>query len=370
MILAIDMGNSNIVVGGLDDNKTYFEERITTDDRKTSLEYAILLKNILEIHKVKKNDIEGSIMASVVPPLNAPISSAVKKITGKKPLLVGSGMKTGLNIKMDNPKTVGGDRIVAAVAANAKYKGPIIIADMGTATTLDVVDHDGNYIGGVILPGVKVALNSLVSNTAQLPRISFDVPKRAIGKNTIECMRNGIMLGNAAMLDQPQNEQAEEAAPLTHEEELEKELEKAQETIDEQKDKYLRLSAEFDNYRKRTMKEKAELILNGGEKSLSSILPIVDDFERAIKTMETATDVSAVKEGVELIYNKFMAVLGQNGVKVIETKDQPLDTDYHEAIAVIPAPSEEQKGKILDCVQTGYTLNDKVLRHAKVVVGE
>ena len=170
--------------------------------------------------------------------------------------------------------------------------------------------------------------------------------------------------------EQPQNEQAEETAPLTHEEELEKELEKAQETIDEQKDKYLRLSAEFDNYRKRTMKEKAELILNGGEKSLSSILPIVDDFERAIKTMETATDVSAVKEGVELIYNKFMAVLGQNGVKVIETKDQPLDTDYHEAIAVIPAPSEEQKGKILDCVQTGYTLNDKVLRHAKVVVGE
>ena len=170
--------------------------------------------------------------------------------------------------------------------------------------------------------------------------------------------------------EQPQNEQAEEAAPLTHEEELEKELEKAQGTIDEQKDKYLRLSAEFDNYRKRTMKEKAELILNGGEKSLSSILPIVDDFERAIKTMETATDVSAVKEGVELIYNKFMAVLGQNGVKVIETKDQPLDTDYHEAIAVIPAPSEEQKGKILDCVQTGYTLNDKVLRHAKVVVGE
>jgi len=170
--------------------------------------------------------------------------------------------------------------------------------------------------------------------------------------------------------EQPQDEQAENAAPMTHEEELEKELETAQETIEEQKDKYLRLSAEFDNYRKRTMKEKAELILNGGEKSLSSILPVVDDFERAIKTMETATDVQAVKEGVELIYNKFMAVLGQNGVKVIETKDQPLDTDYHEAIAVIPAPSEAQKGKILDCVQTGYTLNDKVLRHAKVVVGE
>lgn len=170
--------------------------------------------------------------------------------------------------------------------------------------------------------------------------------------------------------EQPQDEQAENAAPMTHEEELEKELETAQETIEEQKDKYLRLSAEFDNYRKRTMKEKAELILNGGEKSLSSILPVVDDFERAIKTMETATDVQAVKEGVELIYNKFMATLAQNGVKVIETKDQPLNTDYHEAIAIIPAPSEAQKGKILDCVQTGYTLNDKVLRHAKVVVGE
>ena len=170
--------------------------------------------------------------------------------------------------------------------------------------------------------------------------------------------------------EQPQNDQAEEAAPLTHEEQLEKELEDAQAVIEEQKDKYLRLSAEFDNYRKRTMKEKAELILNGGEKSISSILPVIDDFERDIKTMETAKDVKAVKEGVELIYNKFMATLAQNGVKVIETKDQPLDTDYHEAIAVIPAPSEEQKGKILDCVQTGYTLNDKVIRHAKVVVGE
>ena len=162
----------------------------------------------------------------------------------------------------------------------------------------------------------------------------------------------------------------ENEAPLTEEEKLAQELEKANEQIEEQKDKYLRLSAEFDNYRKRTMKEKAELILNGGEKSISSILPVIDDFERAIKTMETAKDVKAVKEGVELIYNKFMAVMAQNGVKVIETKDQPLDTDYHEAIAVIPAPSEEQKGKILDCVQTGYTLNDKVLRHAKVVVGE
>lgn len=170
---------------------------------------------------------------------------------------------------------------------------------------------------------------------------------------------------------QPVNEEnTEDAAPLTHEDELNKELEEAQTQLADEKDKYLRLSAEFDNYRKRTMKEKAELILNGGEKSISSILPVIDDLERAVKTMGTAKDVEAVKEGVELIYNKFISILGHNGVKVIETKDQPLDTDYHEAIAVIPAPTEEQKGKILDCVQTGYTLNDKVIRHAKVVVGE
>ena len=156
----------------------------------------------------------------------------------------------------------------------------------------------------------------------------------------------------------------------TEETEQVDELTKTQEELANMKDKYLRLSAEFDNYRKRTMKEKAELILNGGEKSISSILPIVDDFERALKNMETAEDVAAVREGVELIYNKFMTVLGQNGVKVIETKEQPLNTDFHEAIAVIPAPAEELKGKILDCVQTGYTLNDKVIRHDKVVIGE
>nr|WP_325288007.1 nucleotide exchange factor GrpE [uncultured Bacteroides sp.] len=164
-----------------------------------------------------------------------------------------------------------------------------------------------------------------------------------------------------------ENAANEQAAEETNEP---NELEKLQTEMDEMKDKYLRLSAEFDNYRKRTMKEKAELILNGGEKSISSILPIVDDFERALKNMETAEDVAAVREGVELIYNKFMTILGQNGVKVIETKEQPLNTDFHEAIAVIPAPAEELKGKILDCVQTGYTLNDKVIRHAKVVVGE
>lgn len=170
--------------------------------------------------------------------------------------------------------------------------------------------------------------------------------------------------------EQENQETKQEEAPANEAEKQEQELEKAHAALEEQKDKYLRLSAEFDNYRKRTMKEKAELILNGGEKTITSILPVVDDFERALKNMESATDVAAIREGVELIYNKFMSVLGQNGVKVIETKEQALNTDFHEAIAVIPAPQEELKGKILDCVQTGYTLNDKVIRHAKVVVGE
>jgi molecular chaperone GrpE len=158
--------------------------------------------------------------------------------------------------------------------------------------------------------------------------------------------------------------------PLTKEEELEKEIERLNAQIEEDRAMYLRLSAEFDNYRKRTMKEKAELILNGGERSITSLLPVIDDLERAVKTTETATDASAIKEGIALIYNKFITILGQHGVQVIETNDRPLDTDYHEAIATTPAPSEALKGKILDTVQTGYKMNDKVIRHAKVVVGE
>ena len=168
------------------------------------------------------------------------------------------------------------------------------------------------------------------------------------------------------------NEEAagQEQPLLSPEEQLQKELEPANATIEEQKDKYLRLSAEFDNYRKRTMKEKAELILNGGERCITSILPIIDDLERALQTMQSATDVAAVREGVELIYSKFSSTLEKNGVKAIETQEKALDTDFHEAIAVIPAPTKELKGKILDCTKKGYTLNDKVIRHAQVVVGE
>lgn len=172
---------------------------------------------------------------------------------------------------------------------------------------------------------------------------------------------------DAAIDEETQKEAAEE---LDAQEKVNKELADAQKTIEEQHDKYLRLSAEFDNYRKRTMKEKAELIKNGGEKTIATILPVLDDLERAVKTSETSDDVKAMREGIELIYNKFLKILQQEGLKKMETDGQDFDTDYHEAIALVPAPSEDKKGKILDCVQTGYTLNDKVIRHAKVVVAQ
>ncbi len=201
MILAIDMGNTNIVLGGIDEHKTYFVERITTNQAKTDLEYAVNLKDILEIYDIHSSQIEGAILSSVVPPLNITILKAVEKILGKKPLLVGSGMKTGLNIMMDNPKTVGSDMIVDAVAAIHEFPKPIIIVDMGTATTMSVVDKSGSYCGGVILPGLKVSLDSLSGKTAQLPYISLETPGKVIGKNTIDCMRSGIIYGNVAQID-------------------------------------------------------------------------------------------------------------------------------------------------------------------------
>ena len=160
------------------------------------------------------------------------------------------------------------------------------------------------------------------------------------------------------------------AQELTVEEQLANMLAEAQQMVNEERDKYLRLSAEFDNYRKRTLKEKAELIKNGGEKTLTAILPVLDDFERALKNMEATEATQAMKEGVELIFTKFNKVLAQEGLQKIETEGKDFDVDFHEAIALIPAPSEDLKGKILDCVQTGYTLNDKVIRHAKVAVAQ
>ncbi len=164
--------------------------------------------------------------------------------------------------------------------------------------------------------------------------------------------------------------QSEDAPELTGEELLQKQLDEANEKVASLEDKYLRQVAEFDNYRKRTIKEKAELIKNGGERAIESILPVLDDFERAIQNMSKDENTAEMLTGVELIYNKFIGILQQNGLQKIETEGKDFDTDYHEAIAMIPAPDESLKGKVLDCVQTGYTLNDKVIRHAKVAVGE
>ena len=182
-----------------------------------------------------------------------------------------------------------------------------------------------------------------------------------------EVLKNQEKTEEAALDEETQKEAAEE---LSAEEKVNKDLADAQKTIEEQHDKYLRLSAEFDNYRKRTMKEKAELIKNGGEKAISAILPILDDLERALQNMQKADDVKAMYEGIDLISQKFHKVLSQEGLQKMDPVGETFDTDYHEAIALVPAPDEAQKGKVLDCVQTGYKLNDKVIRHAKVVVAQ
>ena len=201
MILAIDIGNNHIVIGGIDNSTTYFVERVATDHTKTEFEYAVNIQNVMELHQLPIPLIEGAIVSSVVPPLTNVLISAVKKSTKITPFLVGSGMKTGLNIKMDNPKSVGSDLIVNAVAAINEYPSPIIIIYMGTATTISAIDQKGDYIGGIIFPGLRVSLDSLSSQAAQLPFIGLDKPEQIIGKNTNDCMKNGILYGNAAMID-------------------------------------------------------------------------------------------------------------------------------------------------------------------------
>lgn len=201
MILAVDIGNTNIVLGCIEQEKIYFVERVSTDISKTELEYVVEFKTLLDLYNIKVNDISGCIIASVVPPLNNIVKASMEKLFHLSPLIVGPGVKTGLNILMDNPAQVGSDLIVNAVAGLKYYGAPIIMIDMGTATTISVVDENRNYIGGQILPGVKVSLESLVNRTSQLPRISLEAPKKVIGKNTIDCMKSGIVLGQAACID-------------------------------------------------------------------------------------------------------------------------------------------------------------------------
>ena len=201
MILAIDIGNTNIVLGGLEGEKILFEARMATDLIKTSDQYCAELKSMLALFEVTPEAISGSIISSVVPPVLNSFKTAIRKLTGKACLVVGPGIRTGLNIRMENPAEVGSDLIVAADAAIAEYGAPLLLVDMGTATTITAVDETGTFVGGCICPGVKISMEALTGRTAQLPGISLDEPQKAIGKNTRDCMRSGIMFGAAAMLD-------------------------------------------------------------------------------------------------------------------------------------------------------------------------
>lgn len=201
MILTVDVGNSNIVLGGVEGDEIVFEARLRTDATKTSDEYCIDLKMILEVYSIERNQIEGSIIASVVPQVLNSMQTAIKKLTGKAALVVGPGLKTGLNIQIENPAQTGADLVVGCVAALREHKAPMIIVDMGTATTMIVVDKNSAMVGGCIMPGVKISLDALTDRTALLPGLQLDQPKKAIGRNTIDCMRSGIMIGAACMID-------------------------------------------------------------------------------------------------------------------------------------------------------------------------
>ena len=201
MLLAIDIGNTNISLGCIQDNNILFEARIATDQSRTSDQYGTEILTMLGAFGVKKEEITDCIIASVVPPVFNSVRTGVIKVIGKQPMVVGPGLKTGLNIRVDIPSQVGSDRIVIAVAALAEYEAPLILLDLGTATTIDVVEPGNTYVGGIIAPGVKISSDALTNRAAMLPGISLDKPKSVIGKNTVDCMRSGMMYGTAAMID-------------------------------------------------------------------------------------------------------------------------------------------------------------------------
>ncbi len=201
MILAIDIGNTNIVLGCMEGKEILKEARMATDLLKTSDQYCAELKGMLDLLEIDRSAIEGCIISSVVPPVLNSFRTAIIKLTGKNPLVVGPGIKTGINILLDNPAMAGGDLIVAAVAALAEYQPPLLVIDMGTATTITAIDKKGSFLGGCVCPGVKISAEALSGRTAQLPAVSLEAPKRAIGRNTVDCMQAGLMMGHAAMVD-------------------------------------------------------------------------------------------------------------------------------------------------------------------------
>lgn len=201
MILTVDIGNSNINFGVFNGDKISFVARIATDRAKTEYEYAGAMANALAIHDIEKKEIEGAIISSVVPPLNNAMRSAIKLLYGVGAILVGPGVKTGINIHCDNPASVGADIICACVASHYIYGSPSLIVDMGTATKMMVMNDKGAFIGVSIIPGVMVGLDALAGRAAQLPMVSLEAPKSVIGKNTSDCMKSGVIFGNASMVD-------------------------------------------------------------------------------------------------------------------------------------------------------------------------
>ena len=201
MILTIEIGNSTITLGGVEGSDIRFECRINTDRVKTSDTYCIDLKTLFEIYGIDMASIEGVIIASVVPQVLNSVRTAIRKLLNTEPLVVGPGLKTGLDIRLENPGQMGADLVAADVAALSEHKPPLIVIDMGTATTMTVLDPNGAHLGGCVCPGVKISLEALTGNTSLLPGIQLDSPKQALGRNTADAMRSGIMFGTASMLD-------------------------------------------------------------------------------------------------------------------------------------------------------------------------
>ncbi len=201
MILTVDAGNTNIVLGCMYDETLRFTARVSTDRAKTEDEYALIFRNLFDLHQVDRHAIEGAILSCVVSELTDVLRKAVETVTKKTPMIIGAGLKTGLNIKIDNPAQLGADLVVDAVAAIEQYQKPIIIFDMGTANTMSVIDSKGQFLGGAIMAGPRLSVDMLSTRTSQLPRIELDAPPKVIGRNTIQCMQSGAIYGHAAMID-------------------------------------------------------------------------------------------------------------------------------------------------------------------------
>ncbi|MET3211022.1 UNVERIFIED_CONTAM: type III pantothenate kinase [Paenibacillus sp. PvR008] len=201
MILVVDVGNTNIVLGMYQGRELLHHYRISTSRQATADEYGVLIHNLFSMGGVFKDDIKGVIISSVVPPLVHVLEEMCDKYIGRTPLIVGPGIKTGLNLRYENPREVGADRIVNAVAAVERYGGPLVVVDFGTATTFDCIDDKGNYLGGVIVPGIGISTEALYQRASKLPRIELEKPKKVIGRNTVHAMQAGIIFGYAGQVD-------------------------------------------------------------------------------------------------------------------------------------------------------------------------